>query len=205
MTAALRRSPQNNAFGAIAVQLWCILSCSRLTDFYISSGSTVNICALDLSKAFDKMNHHGLFFKLMQRSIPNNLLLLLERWFSTGMTCVKWRSVWSSWYNLQCGIRQGGVLSPHLFAIYIDSLADKVKASRSGCLVRFYYTYEYHILRRWYFTDSSLGHFRSVIVNCLWKKLQYLDMSVNLKKSACMRIGPRVPIVNHLSLSVAEK
>ena len=30
-------------------------------DYYVSFGTTVNICALDLSKAFDKMNHHGLF------------------------------------------------------------------------------------------------------------------------------------------------
>ena len=67
-----------------------------ITYFYISSGSTVNMCTLDLSKAFDKMNHYGLFIKLMQRSIPNNLLLLLERWFPTGMTCVKWHSIWSS-------------------------------------------------------------------------------------------------------------
>jgi len=67
--------------------------------------------------AFDKMNHHGLFVKLMERHIPVNLLMLLERWFTVGMTCVKWYNVWSSWFTLSCGIRQGGVLSPHLFAV----------------------------------------------------------------------------------------
>jgi len=34
------------------------------------------------------MNHHGLFIKLMERRIPNNLLLFLEKWCSAGMTCV---------------------------------------------------------------------------------------------------------------------
>ena len=53
-----------------------------VTDYYILSGSTVNVCALDLSKAFDKMNHHGLFVKLMERHIPVNLLMLLERYGS---------------------------------------------------------------------------------------------------------------------------
>ena len=48
--------------------------------------------------------------------------MLLERWFTIGMTCVKWYNVWSSWFSLSCGIWQGGVLSPHLFAVYIDSL-----------------------------------------------------------------------------------
>ena len=45
---------------------------------------------VDLSKAFDKMNHHGLFIRLMERKIPTNLLSLLENWFSIGITCVKW-------------------------------------------------------------------------------------------------------------------
>jgi len=54
------------------------------------------VCALDLSKALDKMNHHGLFVKLMERHITVNLLMLLERWFTIGMTCVKWYNVWSS-------------------------------------------------------------------------------------------------------------
>ena len=34
------------------------------------------ICAIDLSKAFDKVNHHALYIKLMKRLIPNELLLI---------------------------------------------------------------------------------------------------------------------------------
>ena len=30
-------------------------------DHYVSGGSTVNVCLLDLSKAYDKMNHFGLY------------------------------------------------------------------------------------------------------------------------------------------------
>jgi len=104
-------------------------------DYYVSFGTTVNICALDLSKAFDKMNHHGLFIKVMDRIIPVNLLSLLENWFSSGATCVKWGSVVSRFVELSCGVRQGGVLSPHLFSIYIDSVVKKVSDSKIGCYI----------------------------------------------------------------------
>jgi len=77
----------------------------------------VNICAVDLSKAFDKMNHHGLFIKLMERNIPMNLLMLLEHWFA--IECVKWGSIMSRFIGLVCGIRQGGVLSPYFFSQFI--------------------------------------------------------------------------------------
>jgi len=42
-----------------------IYTLRSVVDYYVNNGSTVNICALDISKAFDKMNHHGLFLKLM--------------------------------------------------------------------------------------------------------------------------------------------
>jgi len=61
-----------------------------VADYHVSAGSTVNLCALDLTKAFDKMNHHGLFIKLMDRCIPAQLLLLLENWFKSAVTCIKW-------------------------------------------------------------------------------------------------------------------
>ena len=66
------------------------------------------LCSIDLSKTFDKMNHHGLFIKLMERHIPANLLLLLENWFAIGVTCVKWDTTFSGFVRLLCGIRQGG-------------------------------------------------------------------------------------------------
>ena len=42
--------------------------------------NTVNLCAIDLSKAFDKVNHHALLIKLMKRKLPVILLELLENW-----------------------------------------------------------------------------------------------------------------------------
>ena len=55
-----------------------IYSLRNVVDSYVKNGSTVNICALDLTKAFDKMNHRGLFIRLMQRHLPLNVLCVLE-------------------------------------------------------------------------------------------------------------------------------
>jgi len=71
----------------------------HVIERYIMNGSTVNICALDLMKAFDKMNHHGLFIKLMKRVIPVQLLAVVEYGFSSGYMCVKWASRVSCFLN----------------------------------------------------------------------------------------------------------
>ena len=72
----------------------------------------MNLCALDVKKAFDKLNHYGLFLKLMDRSIPRTLLAVLEHWLSISVTCVRWCDHFSGFFSVIFGVRQGGVLSP---------------------------------------------------------------------------------------------
>lgn len=174
-------------------------------DYYVSLNTTVNICTLDLSKAFDKMNHHGLFLKLMDRNIPIKLLCVLEQWFSLGMTCVRWGNVYSRFIKLDCGIRQGGVLSPYLFAIYIDSLTEKIKKCHNGCYVT--WTCVSILL----YADDILLLAPSVtalqqLLSVCESELKDLDMLVNARKSACMRVGPRsnVPCDNIVTVSGQE-
>ena len=43
-------------------------------NHYTTGGSTVNLAALDISKAFDRVDHFGLFVKLMNKRVPILLL-----------------------------------------------------------------------------------------------------------------------------------
>jgi len=47
------------------------------------------VCAIDLAKAFDKVNHKSSFMKLMKWLIPLELLELLENWLYESYACVK--------------------------------------------------------------------------------------------------------------------
>ena len=54
-----------------------IYAVKSLCDYYISKGSTVNVCFLDMSKAFHKVNHYSLFSKLMTRNTPVEFINVL--------------------------------------------------------------------------------------------------------------------------------
>jgi len=112
--------------------IYCV---RNVVESFVTNGSTVNICALDLSKAFDRMNHYALFLKLMDRNIPTNLLSILEMWFAISKTCVKWQNYVSEFFKLAAGVRQGGVLSPLLFAIFIDDIVVRVQEANVGCYI----------------------------------------------------------------------
>jgi len=70
----------------------------NVVDQYIKAGYIANLCAIDLSKAFDKINDHALYTKLMKRHVPNKLLDILENWLCGSHACVKWDNLWS--YNV---------------------------------------------------------------------------------------------------------
>jgi hypothetical protein len=88
-----------------------------------------------MSKAFDKVNHYGLYLKLMKRNIPPVLFRLLINWYSKSCGVVRWDNVFSRCFSMRCGVRQGGVLSPVLFAVYVNDVIVKLSDSKLGCAV----------------------------------------------------------------------
>jgi len=53
----------------------------HVAERFIKEGNTVNLCAIDFSKAFDKVNHQALVMKLMKRNLPHVVLTdILENW-----------------------------------------------------------------------------------------------------------------------------
>ena len=82
-----------------------IYACRNIVDHFVQSGNTINMCALDLSKAFDTVNHPALFIKLMKRNIHVTLLTILENLFLCCKSCVKWDSAWSAIFQINFGVR----------------------------------------------------------------------------------------------------
>ena len=105
----------------------------KTVEFFIERESTVNLCALDMSKAFDKMNRHALFIKLINRKCPLVLINILECWYMKNYACVKWGDSFSPFVHLKTGTRQGGITSPYLFAIYVNDVIVKLHKSSLGC------------------------------------------------------------------------
>ena len=49
--------------------------------------------------------------------------------------CIKWGQSTSSFFTVSNGVRQGGILSPRLFAVYVDDLSKHLHDARSGCFI----------------------------------------------------------------------
>jgi len=93
------------------------------------------MCFLDASKAFDRINHGKLFGKLLERGVPSYLIRILQFWYSHQTMQVMWGVSLSTPFYVSNGVRQGGILSPLLFNLYMDNLSRELKGCRTGCLV----------------------------------------------------------------------
>ena len=92
-------------------------------------------CFLDASKAFDRVDHDILFSILRKRGLNPMILRLLEFWYRNLTARVRWSGVLSDEFPVSNGVRQGGVLSPLLFTLYIDDLMLQLSESGHGCRV----------------------------------------------------------------------
>ena len=81
---------------------------------------------LDMSKAFDKVWHDGLLFKLQRNGIEGQLLQLFKSYLFNRKQRVVINDFESEWGLIEAGVPQGSVLGPIFFLIYINDLENGI-------------------------------------------------------------------------------
>jgi len=107
--------------------------------YYRQQGSHVFCSFIDFSKAFDLIDYWLLFYKMLDCSraaIYNIAIRLLCFWYSNHLMLVRWQGVESRCFYVANGVRQGGILSPYLFCVYVKDLISEVVLSGVGCSSR---------------------------------------------------------------------
>ena len=111
---------------------FCIYTLKEYIEFYKLRNTSVFVTFLDASKAFDRIDHWLLFKKLIDKRIPLFIIKLLVCWYSTQQMHIRWGNTTTSSFFVSNGVKQGGILSPILFNVYMDQLSVKLNASNIG-------------------------------------------------------------------------
>ena len=98
---------------------------------------------------------------------------------SQTWTCIKWYSTYSRFIKIEFGVRQGSVLAPSLFAVYIDDVVSRLSLSQQQYFIILYAD---DILM----ISPSVTELQNIVSICE-RELNLLDMQINIRKSRCMR------------------
>ena len=106
-----------------------------ITDQVLEAMDKKELTALvliDLSKAFDSLNHHRLLHKLARVGASPATVRWFKSYLSGRTQSVRINSTLSDPLPITHGVPQGAILSPSLFCIYLNDLPDAPPGMRSG-------------------------------------------------------------------------
>ena len=111
----------------------CSFLVAETIQYYKSHGSDVYMLSLDASKAFDRVKYTKLFKLLIDKLVCPLIIRLLMNIYLSSSATVKWKNCESENFGISNGVKQGAVISPPLFAIYLDPLIARLIESKEGC------------------------------------------------------------------------
>ena len=156
-----------------------------IIDEYRRSGKKLYTCFIDFQKAFDSVWRTGLLYKLLKYGLGVGLVKLIRNMYSKTTQSLKINGGLSRVFGTYRGVRQGCILSPKLFNLFINDLPDIFDGGcgpvhlgdiKLNCLL-----YADDLIL---FSDSSGG-----LQSCLDRLTEYTrkwNLKINIKKTKIM-------------------
>jgi len=94
---------------------------AQITEI-LEKGQLAGIISLDLTAAFDVIDHEELLIRMTKVGIPNDVTSLVKSWLEDRSAFVEVGTHTSEFYDVPIGTVQGSVLGPILFAIFVKGI-----------------------------------------------------------------------------------
>ena len=93
-------------------------------------------CAfVDYKKAFDTVNRTHLWSKLLTLGVSGRILAVIKNLYTKTKSYIRYNNQMSDLFSCNIGVRQGENLSPLLFSVYLNDLAEHISSDCSGIMI----------------------------------------------------------------------
>ena len=155
---------------------------------------------VDLTKAFDTVNHLLLGKILLKRKLPPDLVLFIMHYLRNQRARIVWKGEKGEYVQVERGVRQGGILSPFLFKLYIDDVLNDICNSDVGCKLGIKRINVLAYADDLALMANSRDHL-DILYRILQKGMTDLQLTINKNKTKCIIFGQKShrPVVNDIS------
>lgn len=162
-------------------------------EHFVAKGIPVYSALLDMSRAFDFVRHDKLDECLEQRGLHKNMRRFFYNWYKSQYLRVRYNNRYSVSFPVGNGVRQGGVVSPLMFTVYMDILLSLLEKEGAGCHIDSTFFGAVCYADDITLTAPSLSSLRRMLSICEKFSVKY-GMKFNAAKSQLIRFGcPRLP------------
>jgi len=163
----------------------CTFVLKEAVSYYVNNQSSVFCTFLDATKAFDRINYCKLFRLLLKRDVPPCIVRVMLFVYTNNFVRVSWGGLFSEYFLATNGVKQGGVLSPVLFCVYIDELLVILSKANIGCFIGKSYVGALAYADDLVLIAPSASAMRKMLAICDTYAADYC-MSFNAQKSKCL-------------------
>ena len=105
-----------------------IFSVKMTVEKYLAKDRKLYAAFMDLEKAYDRVDWNALWDVLKIYGVGGQLLDGIKAFYKEASACVRVNGEMSESFGIRVGVRQGCVMSPWLFNIFMDSVIREMKA-----------------------------------------------------------------------------
>ena len=87
---------------------------------HLANGKDAFWAFMDLEKAYDMIDHHGMWQMLRVYGVVGKLMKAVQSFYIVSRACVRVRNYVIEWLPVNVGLRQGCVMSPWLFNVWFE-------------------------------------------------------------------------------------
>ena len=134
--------------------------------------------------------------KLLNKNVSPTFLHLLANWYCKLHASMFWNGVISPTFDVLCGVRQGGIVSPLLFAIYIDDLLCDLRMSGYGLHICTLFVGAIAYADDKCILSCSCYGLQKMLDICSAYGIEWDNIRFNPTKSQLMTVGGNGPVNN---------
>lgn len=108
-----------------------VLNLQSVVEYLQRTGEEGLIVSLDFKSAFDSLDHAFMMDALKTYNLGDNFLHWVSTLYSSAEATVLSNGISSGWFSVERGVRQGCPLSPMLFVLAVERLADSMRNNNS--------------------------------------------------------------------------
>ena len=102
-----------------------VFAVRQVCEKYLANGKDVFWACKDSEKAYDTIDCHGMWQMLRVYGVGGKLLKAVQSFYVDSRVCVWVGNDVSEWFPVNVGLRQGCVMSPWLFNVYMDGMVQR--------------------------------------------------------------------------------